>query len=131
MDHVGVAVRDSAAAKAVFEDVLGLTLTREEDVADQGVRTSFYPVRDFKFELLESIDPEGPIAKYLEKNRNALQHVAVEVEDLDAALAELAGKGVPLIDASPRRGVEGTRIAFVHPKATVGMLLELVEFPKR
>lgn len=131
VDHLGIAIRDLASAKRVYEDVLGLKLTHEEVVAEQGVKTYFYPLAGVKLELLESIDPNGPIAKFLDKRGAGLQHLAVEVEDLDAALAELKAKGVPLIDESPRRGVENSRIAFVHPKATEGVLLELVELPRK
>ncbi|HVL48641.1 MAG TPA: methylmalonyl-CoA epimerase [Candidatus Thermoplasmatota archaeon] len=129
VDHLGIAVADIAKAKRVYEDILGLKLTHEEVVADQGVKTYFYPIAGLKLELLESIDPEGAIARFIEKRGQGLQHVAVEVEDIEEALAELAAKGVPLIDKVPRKGVENSRIAFVHPKATEGVLLELVELP--
>lgn len=127
IDHVGIAVADLAAAKRLYEDLLGLTLTREEVVSDQGVRTWFYPVAGVKLELLESIDPAGPIARHLEKRGPGLQHLAVEVEDIEAAIAELQAKGVRMLDTTPRAGVEGSRIAFVHPKDSHGVLLELVQ----
>lgn len=130
VDHVGIAVADIAAAKRVYEDLLGLKLTREEVVEEQGVRTYFYPVAGLKLELLESITPDGPIARYLEKRGAGLQHIAVEVEDIEAAIAELKAKGVRMIDEAPRGGVENSRIAFVHPKDTHGVLLELVELPR-
>lgn len=130
IDHVGIAIADVAAAKRVYEDILGLKLTREEVVEDQGVRTLFYPIAGVKLELLESTTPDGPIAKFLEKRGAGLQHVAVEVDDIESAIAELKAKGVRMIDETPRRGVENTRIAFIHPKDTHGVLLELVELPK-
>jgi methylmalonyl-CoA epimerase len=130
IDHLGIAVSDVAAAKRLYEDILGLKLTREEVVHDQGVRTLFYPLAGVKMELLESIDPGGPIAKHLEKRGPGLQHLAVEVEDIEEAIASLKAKGVRMIDETPRRGVENTRIAFVHPKDTHGVLLELVELPR-
>lgn len=130
IDHVGIAVSDLAAAKRLYEDLLGLKLTREETVADQGVRTHFYPIAGVKLELLESTTPDGPIARHLEKRGPGMQHLAVEVDDIDAAIAELKARGVRMIDDAPRRGVENTRIAFVHPKDTHGVLLELVEMPK-
>jgi len=130
IDHLGIAVADLAAAKRLYEDLLGLKLTHEEVVQDQGVKTLFYPIAGVKLELLESITPDGPIAKYLANRGPGIQHLAVEVEDIDAAIAELRGKGVRMIDEKPRRGVENTRIAFVHPKDTHGVLLELVELPK-
>lgn len=127
IDHVGIAIADVAAAKRLYEDVLGLTLTREEVVMDQGVRTYFYPLAGVKLELLESVTPDGPIARHVEKRGAGLQHLAVEVEDVEAAIAELKAKGIRMLDDVPRRGVEGSRIAFVHPKDTHGVLLELVE----
>lgn len=131
IDHVGIAIADVAAAKRVYEDLLGLTLTREEVVEEQGVRTYFYPVAGVKLELLESITPDGPVARYLEKRGAGMQHLAVEVDDIVAAIAELKAKGVRMLDETPRRGVEDTRIAFVHPKDTHGVLLELVELPRK
>ncbi|HUR67806.1 MAG TPA: methylmalonyl-CoA epimerase [Candidatus Thermoplasmatota archaeon] len=130
IDHVGIAIADVAAAKRLYEDVLGLTLTREEVVSDQGVRTFFYPVAGVKLELLESIAPDGPIARYLEKRGPGMQHLAVEVDDIEGAIAELVAKGIRMLDPTPRKGVEDTRIAFVHPKDTHGVLLELVELPR-
>lgn len=130
IDHLGIAVADVAAAKRLYEDLLGLELTHEEVVQEQGVKTFFYPVAGVKLELLESITPDGPIARYLAKNGPGIQHLAVEVDNIHAAIAELKAKGVRMIDETPRRGVENTRIAFVHPKDTHGVLLELVELPK-
>lgn len=127
IDHVGIAVADLAAAKRLYEDLLGLTLTREEVVVDQGVRTFFYPLAGVKLELLESTTADGPIARHLEKRGPGLQHLAVEVEDIEGAIRELKAKGVRMLDEVPRKGVEDSRIAFVHPKDTHGVLLELVE----
>lgn len=129
IDHLGIAVADVAGAKRLYEDLLGLKLTHEEVVTDQGVRTYFYPIAGVKLELLESITPDGPIARYLDKRGPGLQHLAVEVEDIEAAIAELKAKGVRMLDEVPRKGVENSRIAFVHPKDTHGVLLELVELP--
>lgn len=130
IDHLGIAIADVAGAKRVYEDLLGLKLTHEEVVTDQGVRTYFYPIAGVKLELLESITPDGPIARYLDKKGPGLQHLAVEVEDIEAAIAELKAKGVRMLDETPRAGVERSRIAFVHPKDTHGVLLELVELPR-
>lgn len=129
IDHVGIAIADVDQARRLYEDVLGLTLTREEVVTDQGVRTFFYPIAGVKLELLGSISPDGPIARHIEKRGAGLQHLAVEVDDIEAAIAELKSKGVRMLDDAPRKGVENTRIAFVHPKDTLGVLLELVEHP--
>ena len=130
IDHVGIAVADIAEAKKVYEDLLGLKLAREEVVTDQGVRTYFYPIAGVKLELLESTMPDGPIARHVERRGAGLQHLAVEVEDIEAAIRELKAKGVRMLDETPRNGVENTRIAFVHPKDTHGVLLELVELPR-
>lgn len=130
IDHIGIAIADVDAAKRLYEDVLGLTLTRTEEVAEQGVRTFFYPIAGVKLELLESITPEGPIARFLEKRGAGIQHLAVEVGDIEAAIAEMKAKGIRMLDETPRKGVEDTRIAFVHPKDTHGVLLELVQLPK-
>src|SRR5438128_8031983 len=105
IDHVGIAVADITAARRVYEDLLGLKLTREEVVTDQGVRTFFYPVAGVKLELLESVSPDGPIARHIEKRGAGLQHLAVEVEDIAAAIADLKAKGVRMLDEVPRRGV--------------------------
>jgi methylmalonyl-CoA epimerase len=130
IDHVGIAIADVDAAKRLYGDILGLPLTRTEEVTDQGVRTYFYPIAGVKLELLESITPDGPIARFLEKRGAGMQHLAIEVADIEAAIAELKAKGVRMLDETPRKGVENTRIAFVHPKDTLGVLLELVELPK-
>ena len=91
------------------------------------VKVSFFPVGDSEIELLESTEPSGPIAKYIEKNGEGIQHMALRVDDLEAALAELKAKGIRLIDEKPRYGAGGAKIAFVHPKSTGGILLELCE----
>lgn len=130
VDHLGIAVASFEKARALWEDKLGLTLTHEEVVTDQGVKTFFYPVAGLKFELLESIDPAGPIAKHIAQRGEGVQHVAFEVDDLDAAIAHFKAKGVRVLGEKPRRGVENTRIVFLHPKDTGGILMELVEFPR-
>lgn len=129
VDHVGIAVRDLDEAKAFLQETLGLDLTHEEVVEDQGVTTYLYPVAGVKLELLESLDPEGPIARFLDDRGPGMHHLAVEVDDVERAIAHMRERGVRMIDETPRPGVEGTRIAFCHPKDTHGILLELVEFP--
>ena len=130
IDHVGIAIASLDEAKKLYEGILGLKLAREEVVTDQGVRTHFYPLAGVKLELLESIAPDGPIARHLEKRGPGLQHLAVEVEDIEEAIRELKAKGVRMLDETPRQGVENSRIAFVHPKDTHGVLLELVELKR-
>ncbi|MDP3179458.1 MAG: methylmalonyl-CoA epimerase [Spirochaetaceae bacterium] len=127
VDHIGVAVEKLDEALAIYEGILGLELHGTEVVEAQKVRTAFLPVGDSEIELLESTDPEGPIGKFIAAKGQGVQHIAFRVDDIDAALAELKAKGVRLIDESPRNGAGGARIAFLHPKATNGVLVELCE----
>ncbi len=131
VDHIGIAVPDLAEAKKFYEDMLGLTCTGEEVVAEQKVKTAFIPTGEAEIELLEATAPDSPIAKYLEKNggRQGIQHIALRVDDIEAALADLKEKGVRMIDEKPRYGAGGSSIAFVHPKAS-GVLVELCQRKK-
>mgnify|MGYP001094650519 CR=1 FL=1 len=127
IDHLGVAVKSIDTGKNFWTDVLGLRFEGAETVAEQKVTTAFLPVGESEVELLESTAPDGPIAKYLEKKGEGIQHIAFRVENIDAALAELKAKGIQLIDEKPRHGAGGARIAFIHPKAASGVLVELCE----
>ncbi|MHB9098965.1 MAG: methylmalonyl-CoA epimerase [Syntrophales bacterium] len=127
IDHLGIAVGSIAERKGLWSDLLGLLLAGSETVADQKVTTAFFPVGESEIELLESTAPDGPVARYLEKRGESLHHVAFRVDNLDAALEELKAKGVRLIDEKPRIGAGGARIAFLHPQATYGILVELCE----
>ena len=127
VDHVGIAVKDLAASVKWYEETLGLHSKGTEVVQEQQVTVAFRPCGDSELGLLESTSPEGPIARFIEKNGEGIQHIAIRVDDIDAALAELKEKGVRLIDQTPRYGAGGARIAFLHPKATHGVLLELCE----
>ncbi len=127
IDHLGIAVGSIAEGAHVWTDLLGLTSAGTETVAEQKVTTAFFPVGESEVELLESTAPDGPIAKYLEKRGEGIHHVAFRVADLNAALEELKAMGVRLIDERPRKGAGGTRIAFLHPQATRGVLVELCE----
>lgn len=126
VDHIGIAVKSLAESSKLYE-LLGIKSTGTEEVAEQKVKVAFFPVGDSEVELLESTAPDGPIARYIEKNGEGIQHIALRVDDLEKALAELKAKGVRLIDEKPRYGAGGARIAFVHPKSTGGILLELSE----
>ena len=126
IDHIGIAVKNLSESSKLYE-LLGIKSTGTEEVAEQKVKVAFFPVGDSEVELLESTAPDGPIARHIEKNGEGMQHIALRVDDLDAALAELQAKGVRLIDEKPRYGAGGARIAFVHPKSTGGILLELSE----
>ena len=125
VDHIGIAVKDLAEAKKFYSEMLGIKATGEEVVEQQKVKVCFFPCGDSELELLESTSPDGPIAKYIDKNGQGIQHLALRVDNIEAALADLKAKGVRLIDETPRYGAGGASIAFVHPKATGGILLEL------
>lgn len=127
LDHIGIAVADLDAAMKVYTDVLQLKSAGVEVVEEQKVRVAFFPVGDTEVELLESTDPEGPIAKHIEKRGEGVQHLAFRVDNIEAALDEMRAKGIRLIDEKPRYGAGGARIAFLHPKATGGVLIELSE----
>ncbi|MCX7776149.1 MAG: methylmalonyl-CoA epimerase [Rectinemataceae bacterium] len=127
VDHIGIAVEKIDAALPVWEGILGLPLHGIEEVAEQKVKTAFMPVGDTEIELLESTDPEGPIGKFLAAKGQGVHHLAFRVANIEEALAELKAKGVRLIDETPRYGAGGARIAFIHPKATGGVLIELTE----
>ncbi len=127
IDHIGIAVKDLARAIEFYEGLLGLKVTGTEVVEEQKVKVAFLPTGDSEVELLESTTPDGPIARFIEKNGEGIQHIAFRVDNLEQALAELKAKGVRLIDEKPRRGAGGARIAFLHPKSTFGTLVELCE----
>jgi methylmalonyl-CoA epimerase len=127
IDHIGIAVSNLTESLAFWQSALGIELHGIEEVAEQKVRTAFLPVDDTEVELLEPAGLDSPVAKFIEKRGEGLHHVAIRVDNIDAALAELKAKGVQLIDEVPRKGAGGARIAFVHPKATHGVLLELCE----
>jgi methylmalonyl-CoA/ethylmalonyl-CoA epimerase len=123
IDHVGIAVPDLTEGVPAWE-ALGFTVKDRHDVPTEQVRAAFLPVGDAQFELLEPTDTDSVIARFLEK-RSGLHHVCILVQDIDAALVELKGRGVRLLDETPRVGAGGCRVAFVHPKAAGGVLLEL------
>jgi len=127
LDHIGIAVEHIDEALPFWEGSLGLVLHGTEEVVEQKVRTAFLPLGDTEIELLESTDPEGPIGKFIAAKGQGVQHLAFRVSDIEAALAELKASGVRLIDEKPRYGAGGARIAFLHPKATGGVLVELCE----
>lgn len=131
VDHIGIAVPNLEEAKKFYTDVLGLKCTGEEEVAEQKVKTAFIPTGEAELELLESTAPDGPIAKFIEKNggRQGIQHVALRVDNIEEAIAGLKAKGVRMIDEKPRYGAGGSSIAFIHPKAS-GILLELCQRKK-
>jgi len=127
LDHVGIAVSDLERSLTFFRDVLGLHVEPPEEVASQKVRAHFLHMGPSSLEMLEATGPESAIAKFVEKRGAGLHHVALRVEDIDAALADLEARGVRLIDRVARPGAEGARVAFIHPSAAHGVLVELKE----
>ncbi len=127
INHIGIAVNSIEDAVRLYTDVLGLKVKEIEIVEDQKVKTAIIPVGESKIELIESTDPEGAIAKFIEKRGEGLHHLALEVSDIQDALETLVKKEIPLIDEKPRGGVENTKIAFLHPRGTRRVLMELVE----
>lgn len=125
LDHVGIAIDGLDAALAFYRDQLGLHLEESEEVGSQKVRAHFLPTGDSKLELLEATQPESTIAKYVAKRGPGLHHIAFRVDDIHQALAELKARGVRLIDETPRPGAEGALVAFIHPSASHGVLVEL------
>jgi methylmalonyl-CoA/ethylmalonyl-CoA epimerase len=127
VDHIGIAVPNLEEALKFYEGALGVKSTGVEEVKEQKVKVCFIPCGDSELELLESTAPDGPIAKFIEAKGPGLQHIALRVDNIEAALEELKAKGIKLIDEKPRYGAGGAKIAFIHPKATGGILLELSE----
>lgn len=127
IEHIGIAVRSIEEAIPFYEKVLGLKCYAIEEVKDQKVKTAFFKVGQTKIELLESTDPEGPIGKFIANRGEGVHHMAYAVENLEDCLNEVEGSGVRLIDQQPRKGAEGLHIAFLHPKSTGGVLIELCE----
>ena len=130
IDHLGIAVKAVADAARMYEQVLGLKVTGTDQVDDQGVRVAMLDIGESRFELLEAIRPDSPIGKFVAKRGEGLHHIAVRVDDIEASLAQLKASGVRLIDEVPRKGAHNTRVAFIHPAGTHGVLLELVEHAK-
>ena len=127
IDHIGIAVKSIEQAGRFYTDILGLTIKDIEHVADQKVNVGFLPITDSEIELLESTDPEGPIAKYINARGEGVQHIAFCVDNIEEALEELRKKGIRMIDSDPRGGAGGAKIAFIHPKETNGVLVEICE----
>jgi len=123
--HIGVAVKNLEEVEKLYSQVLGLPIGGREVHPDN--RVTFIPLGDTAIELLESVKPDGAIARHIEKRGEGIHHIALEVDNIEKALEELKGKGLVLIDQKPRKGAHNSRIAFLHPKNTYGVLLELVE----
>ena len=124
IEHIGIAVANLEESIQYYEKVLGLECYAIEEVADQRVKTAFFKVGDTKIELLESTDPEGPIGKFIEKKGPGIHHLAFAMENVAESLKDAANQGIRLIDEAPRKGAEGLKIGFLHPKSTFGVLTE-------
>jgi methylmalonyl-CoA epimerase len=127
IDHIGIAVTSIQESLSFWQASLGIEPHGIEEIAERKLRTAFLPVGGTEIELLEATSADSSIAKFIEKRGEGLHHIAIRVDDIEAALAELKAKGIQLIDETPRNGAGGSRIAFVHPKSTHGVLLELCE----
>ncbi|RJP21338.1 MAG: methylmalonyl-CoA epimerase [Candidatus Abyssobacteria bacterium SURF_5] len=125
LDHIGIAVSNLEDALKLYRDMLGLNVEHVEDF--EGMKIAFIPIGDTEFELLQPTDPQGALAKFLEKRGEGIQHIAVQVDDVEKSLEELKAKGLQVIDQKPRPGAGGARIAFFHPKSTKGVLLEICQ----
>lgn len=130
INHVGIAVKNLENAIPFYRDQLGMAFEGTEEVAEQRVRVAFLKVGESRIELLEPTSPDSPVAKFLEKNGEGIHHLAYEVADIANSLKELEAQGVRLIDKEPRNGAHGSRIAFLHPKASGGVLTEICQCAK-
>ena len=130
IQQIGIAVKNLDTAIKYYEQVLGLQCYAIEEVTDQKVKTAFFKVGETKIELLESTDPESPIAKFIEKKGEGMHHLAFATKDINKSLKEAEDKGIKLIDKEPKSGAEGLDIAFLHPKSTFGVLTEFCEKKK-
>ncbi len=127
IDHIGIAVRDLEQALPVFADKLGIEIEGVEEVAEQKVKVAFLPLGESKIEFLQPTDPLGAVARFIDSRGEGIHHIAFRVKNLEDILARLKSSGVRLIDEKPRLGAGGAKIAFLHPKSTCGVLVELCE----
>lgn len=127
IEHLGIAVRNIANAEKMYESLLGIPSYKTETVESEGVKTMFFKVGESKIELLEASNPESPIAKFIEKKGEGIHHIAYDVENIEEEIKRLTASGFKMIHESPKAGADNKRIAFLHPKSTAGVLVELCE----
>ncbi len=127
IEHLGIAVKDMKAAEQMYESLLGKPSYKTEVVESEGVKTMFFQVGESKIELLEATNPQSPIAKYLEKRGEGIHHIAYDVENIELEIARLKAEGFELIHHTAKAGADNKRIAFLHPKSTGGVLVELCQ----
>ena len=130
IDHIGIAVKSLADAIKVYENASGLSVSGYDQVDEQGVRVAMLDLGESRIELLEPTGDESPVQKFMNKRGEGIHHIAVTVDDIEATIARLKEAGVRMIDSTPRVGAHNTRIAFIHPSSTHGVLLELVQHGK-
>jgi methylmalonyl-CoA/ethylmalonyl-CoA epimerase len=127
IEHLGIAVKDINTTAKIYQDLFQAEAYKEEVVESEGVRTLFFSIGESKIELLQATNPDSPIAKFIEKRGEGIHHIAFEVNDIDSELQRLKSLGYQLIHESPKDGADNKRIAFLHPKSTDGVLIELCE----
>lgn len=125
IEHIGIAVKNLDESIKFYENIFGLKCYAVEEVRDQKVKTAFFQIGETKIELLESTETDGPISKFIEKKGEGIHHIAFKTKDINSSLKKLKEKNIRLIDEHPRKGAEGLNIAFLHPKAANGVLIEL------
>jgi len=130
LDHIGIAVRDLEAAVRTYERGLGLSCSHRETIETEQVKTAFLPIGEVNLELLESLSPDGPIGRFLEKRGEGIHHLCFEVEDLDAALTRSRAEGFTPV-GEPRMGAHGKRVVFLHPRNAHGVLIELCQISRK
>ena len=127
IEHLGIAVKNLADSNLIFEKLLGTPQYKMEEVASEGVLTSFFQIGDAKIELLEATKPDSPIAKFIEKRGEGIHHIAFEVADIRAEMQRMEAEGFTLLNAEPKRGADNKLVCFLHPKGTNGVLIELCQ----
>jgi methylmalonyl-CoA/ethylmalonyl-CoA epimerase len=127
IEHLGIAVKSLETSNQLFKQLLGAAHYKTEEVASEGVNTSFFRVGPNKIELLEATNPESPIAKFIDKKGEGIHHIAFEVEDIRAEIARLQGEGFTVLNEEPKKGADNKWVAFLHPKSTNGVLIELCQ----
>jgi methylmalonyl-CoA/ethylmalonyl-CoA epimerase len=127
IEHIGIAVKDIEISNIVFEKLFGAPPYKQEEVASEGVKTSFFMNGPNKIELLEATNPESPIAKFIEKKGEGIHHIAFDVEDIVAEVARLQAEGFVVLNETPKKGADNKLVVFLHPKSTNGVLIELCQ----
>ena len=127
IEHIGIAVKDLETSNSLFEKLFGASHYKIEEVASEGVNTSFFQAGPNKIELLEATKPDSPIAKFIEKKGEGIHHIAFDVEDIEAEMKRLRGEGFVLLNETPKKGADNKLVCFVHPKSANGVLIELCQ----